>query len=204
MRYTQAEGGESGKDRIHQRIPCLRHTQIVLTLKARGFIIRVCDNSTHAQGGYEAMKHGGKGTKLYAVWCDMRKRCNTPTHHAYKYYGGKGVKVCEEWNDFSVFREWAVSHGYAEGLTIDRKESNGNYCPDNCQWITQSENTRRIKYNSRGQNNGCYAWKYRGKYRAEIRTGGKRINVKGLFDSKDIALETARTLLTTHLEDVTL
>jgi len=83
--------------------------------------------------------------KLYMILSGMKDRCNNSNRWCYKYYGAKGIKVCDEWlNDFVVFRDWALSNGYEEGLTIDRKDPDGNYCPENCQWITQSENSKRM------------------------------------------------------------
>ena len=81
--------------------------------------------------------------KLYSVWTGMKNRCygkNIPESTA-KYYRDKGVKVCDEWrNDFREFRNWAFKNGYKEGLSIDRIDSDGNYEPSNCQWITKGEN----------------------------------------------------------------
>lgn len=93
--------------------------------------------------GCRKIKHGSRETRLYNIWIGMRKRCNNPNHKFYKYYGGKGVSVCSEWEDFGKFKEWALSNGYKEHLTIDRIDSNKDYCPANCQWITGSENTRK-------------------------------------------------------------
>lgn len=83
--------------------------------------------------------HGGKWTKLYEVWCAMRKRCNCNTDKAYKSYGGRGIKVCKDWDLFTNFRNWAFENGYKEGLTIDRIENNGNYEPSNCRWVSMKE-----------------------------------------------------------------
>ena len=84
-------------------------------------------------------KHGGKGTKLYEVWCSMRARCNRPTAGMYERYGGRGIRVCKEWDDFPTFREWAQKSGYKEDLSIERKDNDGDYCPENCVWATAKE-----------------------------------------------------------------
>lgn len=83
--------------------------------------------------------HHGRGTRLYNIWKGMRQRCNNPNHPEYKYYGGAGIKICEKWNDFQIFREWALNNGYAENLTIERNELDGDYCPQNCKWIPKGE-----------------------------------------------------------------
>lgn len=73
----------------------------------------------------------------------MRYRCNTITANSYKNYGGRGIKVCDKWDDFNNFLEWACSTGYADNLTLDRINNDKGYNPDNCQWITKSENTAK-------------------------------------------------------------
>ena len=86
--------------------------------------------------------------QLYKTWIGMKHRCHGKgnTDKVYRWYRDKGIIVCDEWRkDFSVFREWALSHGFEEGLTIDRIDSDGNYCPDNCRWVTRSENSRNKK-----------------------------------------------------------
>lgn len=98
-------------------------------------------------------KHGGKGTKLYEIWCAMRSRCSCPKSKSYKHYGGRGIAVCKEWDtDFNSFRQWAIENGYKEELSIDRIDVNGNYEPDNCRWATAKQQTnnrtitRKIEY----------------------------------------------------------
>lgn len=90
-------------------------------------------------------KHGGKGTKLYTTWKAMRERCYTKSSSSYSRYGGIGVKICEEWNDFSIFKKWAMENGYSEDLTIDRINPYGNYEPSNCRWVTKTQQSRNKK-----------------------------------------------------------
>ena len=96
--------------------------------------------------------HSGYANKepLYQVWLNMKKRCNNPNDQHYKYYGGRGVSIIPEWsNNYSVFRDWALSHGYKKGLSLDRVNVDGNYEPDNCRWATmktQQNNRRSCKY----------------------------------------------------------
>jgi hypothetical protein len=80
------------------------------------------------------------GTPVYYVWRDMRRRCSNPKADSWHRYGGRGIKVCDAWeNDYDNFFEWAIDNGYKEGLSIERKDFNGNYEPDNCTWITMYE-----------------------------------------------------------------
>lgn len=78
---------------------------------------------------------------LYGVWINMRTRCNTPTTPHYKYYGGKGIRVCERWDNYENFYE-DVIEGYAPGLQLDRRDGEGDYCPENTRWLTPQENGR--------------------------------------------------------------
>jgi len=88
-------------------------------------------------------RHGLSKTRLYAIWNGMKQRCYRKKGFDWKRYGGKGIKVCKEWHDFINFYNWAKANGYAENLTIDRINSNGNYEPKNCQWVTRAENSHR-------------------------------------------------------------
>ena len=100
------------------------------------------------------IKHGKSGGKLNWVWTAMKERCLNPNSKDYKYYGARGITVCDDWeNSFESFMDWAYSNGYQEGLSIDRINVDGDYCPDNCRWADakmQANNTtrnRKITYN---------------------------------------------------------
>lgn len=106
--------------------------------------------------------HGGTHTRLYAILNGMKGRCKDVRNPAYKYYGGKGVSICNEWLNFSNFREWALSNGYSDNLTIDRIDPNGNYEPSNCRWIPNKEqqnNKRADKdFNYNGETKTIKQW----------------------------------------------
>lgn len=103
-------------------------------------------------------KHGGSKDRLYTVWANMKARCCNPHHPSYDRYGGRGIKVCDEWlNDYVAFLEWAMAAGYDKDAlkgkcTIDRIDNDGDYCPENCRWTDVStQNTNKRPYRNSGK-----------------------------------------------------
>lgn len=80
--------------------------------------------------------------RLYTVWRNMRSRCYYTSLPCYRNYGGRGIRVCPEWSDFDVFREWAIENGYRNGLTLDRRDNDGNYSSMNCRWVGVSDQAK--------------------------------------------------------------
>lgn len=97
----------------------------------------------HNSYGFIIRKHG-----LYSVWMSMKQRCSDPNCVSYKYYGARGIFVCDEWaGSYETFYEWGIKNGWAKGLQIDRKEVNGNYTPDNCRFVTSEANSNNRRSN---------------------------------------------------------
>lgn len=106
--------------------------------------------------------HGHSKTHLYRIWASMKDRCKREDCTGFENYGGRGITVCQEWETFEPFHEWALSHGYSSGLTIDRIDVNGNYCPENCRWATMKEqgNNKRdtVKITFNGTTHSLKEW----------------------------------------------
>lgn len=107
----------------------------------RGDVLR--RGTTESCGCGKGLKHGHHRKPWYSSYKAMMERCYLPSNGNYKRYGGKGVTVCEEWHDINKFAEWVETSGYAPGLTIDRIDPRGNYEPNNCQWLTRNENSKK-------------------------------------------------------------
>ena len=99
-------------------------------------------------------KHNMTGSKLFNVWRTMKERCNNKNYRQYGDYGGRGISVCDEWSEFKPFMEWSMENGYEEGLSIDRIDNDGDYCPENCRWTTSRVQGRNRRANRILEYNG--------------------------------------------------
>jgi len=80
---------------------------------------------------------------FYNTWQNMKARVNNPNHPKYHRYGGRGIALCNEWIGIEGFSKWALASGWKQGLSIDRIDNDGDYCPENCHWVTLSTNARK-------------------------------------------------------------
>ena len=120
--------------------------------------------------------HGESKTRLYRIWSTMISRCFIDTQTSFKFYGGRGITVSDEWKNYETFREWSLENGYSDSLSLDRIDSNGDYCPENCRWVTKKEQANNTRGNrviecfgkaktlqawadERGINAGTIAWR---------------------------------------------
>lgn len=156
--HTEKGNGRNYKSYYNCICDCGK-TCIVEGAKLRNGHTQSCGCYRHQRQVDANTKHNGRYTRLYVIWCDMKSRCNNKNNARYNVYGGKGITVCKEWeNDFDEFQKWAEKNGYdpkAERgkCTIDRIDNTKGYCPENCRFISNTEqannksNNVKITYN---------------------------------------------------------
>src|SRR5271155_5785930 len=130
---------------ICEYVPCSKEFTAVPSDK-RKFCSAPCwDN---ARRGVDLVDDPVREKLLYSIWSAIKYRCHNETSPAYKWYGARGIKVCKEWiNNFRVFESWALSHGYKEGLTMDRKNNDKDYSPGNCRFVNRTAQARNRRGN---------------------------------------------------------
>lgn len=118
------------------------NTATVVGSELRRGRTKSCGCLGHERNREGHVKHGCRYTRLYSIWRGLRQRCSNPNSKGYSNYGGRGITVCQEWNDFTVFQKWAHENGYTNSMTIERNDVNGNYEPSNCKWIAHNEQSQ--------------------------------------------------------------
>lgn len=144
LSYDEAKDGYNCK--------CDCGNDYFMPFEARGYYIRGRNKSC---GCYSAMRTHGLSNKspVWQVWKNMRRRCYDVKNKRFEHYGGRGIVVCDEWQNFKNFHNWAMNNGYQKGLTLDRIDNDGNYEPNNCRWTdicTQMNNqskNHKVTYN---------------------------------------------------------
>ena len=142
-------------------------------------------------------KHGYKHHPLYNTWCNIKDRCYNPNYQHYKDYGGRGIKVCDEWMNPKVFIEWALPL-WKLWLQIDRIDNNGNYCPKNCRFVTNLENQHNKRLLTNRNTSGYCGVSYRkdlSKWQSRIYYQNKERHL-GYFNSpKEAALSYNKAII---------
>lgn len=139
-RLTVIERADKG--RWHCKCDCGNET-FTSGYQLRKGIAKSCGCYQKEISGEKHRTHGYTKTRLYRIYYKMKERCYRPTNDNYKYYGGLGITICDEWlHSFETFKNWALSHGYNDNLTIDRINNELGYMPSNCRWITIQEQQR--------------------------------------------------------------
>jgi len=135
--------------------------------------------------------HGESKSRLHGVWSGMKQRCNNPKTTEYSAYGGRGISVCEAWERYEPFKEWATTYGYRCGLQIDRKDNDGNYEPNNCRWVTPVINMHNMQLiradNTSGYRGSTYD-KESKSWVARVKSSlVPRLHKRGFFSAVDAA-----------------
>lgn len=109
---------------------------------------RLGSNSCGCYNREISSTHHSTNTRLYNIWHGMKQRCNNLKNKDANNYSGRGISICEEWNNsFETFMEWSLLNGYQDDLSIDRIDVNGDYCPENCRWVTAKDQSRNTRFN---------------------------------------------------------
>lgn len=134
----------------HKKVECLCDCGKKFLTRVDGIELRKsCGCSNYIRTGKNNFLYidGRTKERLYKIWIKMKERCLNKKDNAYKDYGGRGIVICEEWDNYPTFRKWALENGYKEHLTIDRINNDGNYESKNCRWATMKEQSRNRRNN---------------------------------------------------------
>lgn len=146
IKITRSRKTASGKNWVYYGLfKCPYCGNVIETDRSSGKNQQSCGCMTKKLISNKTTKHGWYGTRLYKIWAMMRERCNKKYNKSWNRYGGRGISVCKQWDNFINFKDWALENGYNKDLQIDRIDSDGNYSPYNCRWVPQIVNARNKK-----------------------------------------------------------
>jgi hypothetical protein len=153
---VRAEIGGRERNAVMCECDCGQRRIIMPDALKRGMSTQCSTCSNRQKAAMKSrLVHGKSNSPLHRSWIQMRARCSRASCPDYPRYGGRGISVCAEWANFPTFQQWAMENGFRPGLTIDRRDNDGNYEPGNCRWITrQAQNRNRgdnKRYPFRGQ-----------------------------------------------------
>ena len=175
MKYPTENSKKRRRFGIYECPGCNAHIERATT-RVKNKSVTQCKSCASKKN---AKKHGGYKTRLYGIWQGMKTRCYTESDYHYRWYGDRGIKICEEWfNNFQKFQDWSLKNGYEEALTIDRRNNDKNYEPSNCKWVdktTQARNTRKIRNTNTSGNRGVHA--VNKKWRSVITVNNQKIHL---------------------------
>lgn len=188
MMYSLPTSKQKKHFAIYECPYCGSHFRAVLADMRRGDY-KSCGCKKFTWMIEKTTKHGMSYTKIFRIWHGMVERCNYEKHISYANYGGRGISVCNEWkDDFIAFYKWAIGNGYVDGLTIDRIDNDGDYCPENCRIATKQQNcmNKRPRGHKLSKYKGVYIRKNR--WYAVIGHNYKRINIGSFKDEVSAAM----------------
>lgn len=198
MLPTAGLRSDSSKPRTARFVELQCTCGVIFTTRADiGKRAKSCKSCSSKTSG---LKHGESRSKLYVVWAGMKSRCNNNHEHYVN------ISVCDAWQDFITFKDWAISNGYVEGLSIDRIDVNGNYEPTNCRLTTQTvqgRNTRKLfAHNTSGFRGVCYDTA-RSKWKAYIKVDNQKKELGRFNTALDAAIAYDTYVISNNLEHTT-
>jgi hypothetical protein len=194
QRYINLVGKKFGKYKViaetHKRNPTMFLCECECGNKIEVRSASLINGTSKGCVKCSQITHGMSNSRIYKIWKDMKNRCKNPNNKFFNRYGGRGIKVCEEWlYCFENFYEWAINNGYTESLTIDRIDVDGMYEPSNCRWasVKEQNNNKASNFTYKGECKSLKKWCK--DLNINYRTMMSRKHILGLSTERALGLE---------------